>query len=73
MPVAGGVHYQVAFGDLGHHLHRLGEGGVVHSEMLHGIQVEAHSNAAIVHARDDVSDELLGLEVPACRGPLLCL
>ena len=68
VPVAGGVHYQVALGDLGHHLHGLGEGGVVHSEMLHGIQVEAHSNAAVVHRRHDICNELLGLEVQPAGG-----
>ena len=53
MPVAGGVHDQIAPGSLGHHLHRLGEGCVVDSEMLHGIQMKAHSKG----------NELLGPEV----------
>ena len=61
MPVAGGVHDQVALGHLGHHLDRLGQRFVVYPEMLHGIQMETHSNAAVVHRRDDVGDQLLGL------------
>ena len=56
MPVARGVHDQVALGYFGHHLHRLGQRLVVYVQMLHGIQMEAHSNAAVVHGRNDVGD-----------------
>ena len=54
--MSGGVHYQVPLGNFGHHLYRFGKGGVVHSKMLQGIQVEAHSNTAVVHRRYDVGD-----------------
>ena len=56
-----GVHYQVALRHLGHHFYGFGQRFVVYSKMLHGIQVKAYSNAAIVHHRDQVGDQLLCL------------
>ena len=56
MPAPYGMHYQIAFRDFSHNFDGLGQSGVVHPEMLHGIQMEAHSNAAVVHDGDQVSD-----------------
>jgi len=57
------MHDQVSLGDFGHYFDGFGNGCVVHSEMLHGIQVEAHSNPAVVQHRDQISDEFFCLEV----------
>ena len=50
------MHYHVALGYFGHYLNCLCQGPVVHSEMLHGIQMEAHSNTTVIHDGDQVSD-----------------
>ena len=52
MPAADRMHDEVSLGDFGHYFDGFGKGCVVHSQMLHGIQVEAHSNPAVVHHRD---------------------
>lgn len=52
MPAANRMHNQVALGDLRHHLNRLRQGHVIYSEMLHGIQMKAHSYTTVVHGRD---------------------
>ena len=49
MPASDGMHYQVALGYLCHNLDGLCQGTVVHPEMLHGIQMETHSNTAVIH------------------------
>ena len=56
MPASDRMHYQVALCDLSHNFYGLGQCAVVHSKMLHGIQMEAHSNAAVIHDGDHVSD-----------------
>ena len=56
MPAPYRMHYQVALCDFSHNLDGLGQSSVVHAEMLHGIQMEAHSNAAVIHDGDQVSD-----------------
>ena len=62
------MHDEVSFRDFSHHFNGLGERCVVHSLMLHGIQVEAHSNPAVVHHGDKIGDEFLCFEVKfACR------
>ena len=63
MAAADRMHDQVSLGDFGHYFDGFGKGCVVHSEMLHGIQVEAHSNPAVVQHRDQVGDELFRFEV----------
>ena len=55
MPTADGIHNKIAFGHLRHILNRLGQDSVIYSEMLHGIQMEAHSYATVVHGRDQKS------------------
>ena len=68
MAAADGMHDQVSLGDLGHYFDGFCKGCVVHTLMLHGIQVEAYSNTAVVHHGDKVCDELLCFEVkPAGR------
>ena len=56
VPVSSGVHDQVALRGLRHYFNSLGQGCVVHSEMLHGIQVKAHSSTAVVHGGNYVGD-----------------
>ena len=51
------MHDEVSLGDFGHYFDSFGKGCVVHSQMLHGIQVEANSNPAVVHHRDQICDE----------------
>ena len=68
MAAADGMHDQVSLGDLGHYFNGFSKRCVVHPLMLHGIQVEAHSNTAVVHHRHEICDELLCFEVePAGR------
>ena len=68
MPAADRMHDEVSLGDFGHYFNGFCKRCVVHSLMLHGIQVETHSNPAVVHHRDQVSDELFRFEVePAGR------
>ena len=52
MPTAYRMHYQVALGDFSQDLNSLGQGRVIDSEMLHGIEMETYSNTAVVHDRD---------------------
>ncbi len=56
MAAAYRMHYQVALGYFCHNLDGLCQGPVVHSEMLHGIQMEAHSNTTVIHDGDQVGD-----------------
>jgi hypothetical protein len=68
MPAADRMHDEVSLGDFGHYFNGFCKRCVVHSLMLHGIQVETHSNPAVVHHRDQVSYELFRFEVePAGR------
>jgi len=57
------MHYQVPLGDFSQYFDGFDKGFIVHSQMLHGIQVEAHSNPAVVHYGDQISDEFFCLEV----------
>ena len=59
MPASYRMHYKVALRYLRHYLDSLCQGLVVHSAMLHGIQMEAHSNTTVIHYRDQVGDQLL--------------
>ena len=56
MPTAYRMHYQVALRYFRHNLNGLCQGLVVHSEMLHGIQMEAYSNTTVIHDGNQVSD-----------------
>ena len=56
MPASNRMHYQVALCHFRHNLDGLYQGPVVHSEMLHGIQMEAYSNITVIHDGDQVSD-----------------
>ena len=56
MPASYRMHYQVALCYFCHNLDGLCQGPIVHSEMLHGIQMEAHSNTTVIHDRNQVSD-----------------
>ena len=57
------MHYQVPLGDFSQYFDGFDKGFIVQSQMLHGIQVEAHSNPAVVQHRDQVGDELFRFEV----------
>ena len=57
------MHYQVSLGDFGQYFDGFDKGFIVQSQMLHGIQVEADSNPAVVHHRDEVGEEFFCLEV----------
>jgi len=59
MPSAYRMHYRVTLGYFCHNLDGFCQGRVIHSKMLHGIQMEAHSNPAVIHDGNQVSDQLL--------------
>ena len=63
MAAADRMHYQVSLGDFSQYFDGFGKCFIVQPQMLHGIQVEAHSNPAVVHHRDEVGDEFFCLEV----------
>ena len=63
MPTAYRMHYQISLGYFCHNLDGLRQRPIVHSKMLHGIQMELHSNPAVIHDGNQVSDKLLGLQV----------
>ncbi len=56
MPAPYRMHDQVALCYFCHNLDGLCQGPIVHSEMLHGIQMEAHSNTTVIHDGNQVSD-----------------
>ena len=56
MPISYRMHYQVALCYFCHNLDGLCQGPVIHSKMLHGIQMEAHSNTTVIHDGNQVSD-----------------
>ena len=63
MAAADRMHYQVSLGDFSQYFDGFGKCFIVQPQMLHGIQVEAHSNPAVVHHGDEVGDEFFCLEV----------
>ena len=67
MSAADRMHDEVSLGNFGHYFDGFGKGCVVHSQMLHGIQVEAYSNPAVVHHRDQIGDEFFCFEVKLAR------